>query len=224
MAYFIFLKYLRSLDEFRKNPHVKISLKYPCANFQSIGIFKNSIFIQKRIFSVAFGPSALSSQPRPTHFSLLSNQSLPLSPLGLGLSAGPSRPLGPADRALVAPCRIAASHTGRCLQPRCLCPLRAWLTGGPHLASLTSGSTELGRAATFFRRSPHRPAPHLGCRLSHYSPCHYFPLNTPLNLAPVFNGVKAINAAVTPPGHLSPVRPTPIKFSGSLLLSFYAFI
>jgi hypothetical protein len=45
MAYFIFLKYLRRLEEFRKNPHVKIPPKSPCANFQSRGIFKNSIFI-----------------------------------------------------------------------------------------------------------------------------------------------------------------------------------
>jgi hypothetical protein len=45
-----FLKYLRSLEEFRKNPCVKIPPKSPCANFQSLGIFKNPIFIQKRIF------------------------------------------------------------------------------------------------------------------------------------------------------------------------------
>jgi hypothetical protein len=45
MAYFIFPKYLRSLEEFRKNPHVKIPPKSPGANFQSLGIFKNSIFI-----------------------------------------------------------------------------------------------------------------------------------------------------------------------------------
>jgi hypothetical protein len=42
MAYFIFLNYLRSLEEFRKNPHVKFSPKSPCANFQSLGKFKNS--------------------------------------------------------------------------------------------------------------------------------------------------------------------------------------
>jgi hypothetical protein len=50
MAYFIFLKYLRSLEEFRKNPHVKIPPKSTYANFQSLGIFKNVIFIQKGIF------------------------------------------------------------------------------------------------------------------------------------------------------------------------------
>jgi hypothetical protein len=36
MAYFIFLKYLNSLEDFRKNPHVKIPSKSPCTNFQSL--------------------------------------------------------------------------------------------------------------------------------------------------------------------------------------------
>jgi hypothetical protein len=44
MAYYIFLKSLRSLEEFRKNPHVKIPLKSPSTNFQSLGKFKNPIF------------------------------------------------------------------------------------------------------------------------------------------------------------------------------------
>jgi hypothetical protein len=57
MAYYIFLKSLRSLEEFRKNPHVKIPPKSPCANFQSLGIFKKSNFIQKGIFPVTFGPA-----------------------------------------------------------------------------------------------------------------------------------------------------------------------
>jgi hypothetical protein len=50
MAYFIFLKYLRSLEEFRTNPHVKIPPKSPCANFQSLGKFKNPIFNSKILF------------------------------------------------------------------------------------------------------------------------------------------------------------------------------
>jgi hypothetical protein len=62
MAYYIFLKSLTSLEEFRKNPHVKIPPKSPCANFQSLGIFKISNFIQKRIFPITFGPLGLSAQ------------------------------------------------------------------------------------------------------------------------------------------------------------------
>jgi hypothetical protein len=57
MAYFIFIKYLDSLEDFRKNPHVKIPTKSPCANFQSLGIFKNSICNQKRFF-LTFVPAA----------------------------------------------------------------------------------------------------------------------------------------------------------------------
>jgi hypothetical protein len=44
MTYYIFLKSLRSPEEFRKNTHVKISPKSPSANFQSLGKFKNPIF------------------------------------------------------------------------------------------------------------------------------------------------------------------------------------
>jgi hypothetical protein len=62
MAYFIFLKYLRSLEEFRKNPHVKIPPNSPCANFKSISIFKNSIFYSKRNFLLI---STHPAQPRP---------------------------------------------------------------------------------------------------------------------------------------------------------------
>jgi hypothetical protein len=70
MAYFIFLKYLRSLEEFRKNSHVKIPPKSPCANFQSLGKFKNPIFNSKILFlrfqpGQPYGPLGLwPSRPR----------------------------------------------------------------------------------------------------------------------------------------------------------------
>jgi hypothetical protein len=75
-------------------------------------------FYSKKNFSFTFSTSGLLAQPRPIFF--LFNRPfffLP-SPLGLGLSTGPSRPLGPADRTSGAPCRIAASHTGKCLTSR----------------------------------------------------------------------------------------------------------
>jgi hypothetical protein len=50
MVYYIFLKSLRSLEEFRKNPHVKIPPKFPSTNIQSLAVIKNQIFIRKRIF------------------------------------------------------------------------------------------------------------------------------------------------------------------------------
>jgi hypothetical protein len=80
MAYFIFLKYLRSLEEFRKNPHVKIPPKSPCANFQSLGIFRNLIFIQKGIF-FRFRPIRPSPAPALAR-SAPQAAGAPLGPLG----------------------------------------------------------------------------------------------------------------------------------------------
>jgi hypothetical protein len=77
MAYYIFLKSLRSLEEFSKNPHNKISPKSPPTNFQSLCIFKNPISYSKRIFPPNSGHSA----SRPAH-----------SP-DLGLPAGTSHPI-----------------------------------------------------------------------------------------------------------------------------------
>jgi hypothetical protein len=85
MAYYIFLKSLRSLEEFRKNPHVKLPPKSPSTNFQSLGKFKNSIFIQKRIF-LHFRPIRPSSQP-----AYLASQ--PTPPPGLRSVTRPSWPV-----------------------------------------------------------------------------------------------------------------------------------
>jgi hypothetical protein len=60
MAYYIFLKSLRSLEEFRKNPQVNIPPKSPRANFQSLGKFENPIF-NSEIFFVGFGPADLAA-------------------------------------------------------------------------------------------------------------------------------------------------------------------
>jgi hypothetical protein len=50
MTYCIFIKSIRILEEFRKNLHIKIPHKSCCANFQSLGNFQNSYFIQNGIF------------------------------------------------------------------------------------------------------------------------------------------------------------------------------
>jgi hypothetical protein len=111
MAYFIFLKSLRSLGEFRKNPHVKIPPKCPCANFQSIGIFKNQILFGKE-FSHHFQPS------RGQFFSFQPAVFLPPpSPLGLGLSTGPAHPHGPTGHLLLAPTPEPSTH-GAAGRPR----------------------------------------------------------------------------------------------------------
>jgi hypothetical protein len=81
MAYYIFLKYLTSLEEFRKNLHVKIPPKSPSANFQSLGIFKNQILFRKE-----FSPSLLPTRPFGPVFFLPTDFPSP-PPLGLGLPA-----------------------------------------------------------------------------------------------------------------------------------------
>jgi hypothetical protein len=84
MAYYIFLKSLRSLEEFSKNPHVKIPPKSPSTNFQSLGKFKKSNFIRKEFFL----------RIRPTRPSLA--RASPLRTAGRRACAlGPSRPTRP---------------------------------------------------------------------------------------------------------------------------------
>jgi hypothetical protein len=56
MAYCIFLKSLRSLEEYRKNPHVQIPPKSLCAIFQSLGKIQKSNLNSEGIPSMKFGP------------------------------------------------------------------------------------------------------------------------------------------------------------------------
>jgi hypothetical protein len=110
MAYFIFLKSLRSLGEFRKNPHVKIPPKSPCANFQSLGIFKNQILFEKefpRHFRPIrpFDPAMAHFFPNRPYFS----SSPP--PLGLGLTAGLAHPHGPTGHLLIPPALEPSTHS-----------------------------------------------------------------------------------------------------------------
>jgi hypothetical protein len=104
MAYYIFLKSLTSLEEFRKNPHVKIPPKSPCANFQSLGIFKNQI-----LFGKEFSPS-LSAHPafRPSLF-FTGRFSLP-SPTGPRPPGRPSPPHGPTGHLLPPPTPTPGTH------------------------------------------------------------------------------------------------------------------
>jgi hypothetical protein len=66
MAYYIFLKSLRSLEEFRKNPHVKIPPKSCCANFQDLVNSKIQFLIRKFFFLISARPPPLFFF-QPTH-------------------------------------------------------------------------------------------------------------------------------------------------------------
>jgi hypothetical protein len=82
MAYYIFLKSLRSLEEFRKNPHAKIPPKSLSTNFQSLGKFKNPIFIRKRIFPSLSAQSALRLAGPPGLLAQPATGPFPFSPTG----------------------------------------------------------------------------------------------------------------------------------------------
>jgi hypothetical protein len=87
MAYYIFLKSMRSLEEFRKNPDVKIPPKFPSTNFQSVGKFKNPIFNSEILF-LAFGPA----DPMARSTSGPASPPATPSPRAKIVSAGPSSP------------------------------------------------------------------------------------------------------------------------------------
>jgi hypothetical protein len=102
MPYFIFLKYLDSLEDFRKNLHVKIPPKSPCTIFRSSAKFKNQLKFEKNFF-LNSGQALDLAQPRPTSLSTPAGPlpfPLPLGhrrhpPLGLGL--WPAQPASPAS-------------------------------------------------------------------------------------------------------------------------------
>jgi hypothetical protein len=179
MAYYIFLKSLRSLEEFRKNPHVKIPPKSPSTNFQSLGKFKNPIFIRKE-FLLRIQPTRPS---RPAH-----------SP-GLGLPAGISRPT-PLRPKPPSPLGLSAARPTRAFGvfyrrrfPLWFTPSRAgrFLPLSPPHGPRLSVSLSPPRRPTPVRIFPAPPlpraaAPRLGCpraftALPHHSP-HLNPLQT----------------------------------------------
>jgi hypothetical protein len=118
MAYYIFLKFLRSLEEFRKNPHLKIPPKSPSTNFQSLGEFKNPIFNSEILF-LDFGPADLAAHPTSQR-----GQFRPCRPK-LSRPAHPARASVVSSREIrlpfwFAPSEPAASPTSLCqLGPRC---------------------------------------------------------------------------------------------------------
>jgi hypothetical protein len=204
MAYFIFLKYMRSIEEFRKKPHVKIPPKSPCANFQSLGIFKNSIFIRKEIF-LRFWPI----WPSPARAGLL-------RPTGRRIPARPTRPK-PHWRI----CQKAYSLRLCAFRQRRLLSLMSL----PHGARLSAPSPSPRRSTV--AASPHRFQPPHGtrpptsrCQVRSSLPALIPPLNSPLNPSscrPAINGVKAITVGRFPlprpgvplPSHYKRARSTP---------------
>jgi hypothetical protein len=149
MACYIFLKYLRSLEEFRKNPHVKIHPKSPSTNFQSLDKFKNPILIRKFLFFLIFGPAD------------------PAACLASGLASPPAVPSPLAEIARPAhPARASVASSWEIRFPLRFTPSRAGrlylvsLSTRPHLSDVSSPLRQL-TPATFFRplRPPHAARP-----------------------------------------------------------------
>jgi hypothetical protein len=199
MAYYIFLKSLRSLEEFRKNPHVKIPPKSPSTNFQSLGKFKIPIFNSEIPFSLTSARPTL----RPTR------------PL-----AQPARwPRCPRRPKLPPPAHLArASVTS---SREYVFPFGSRLPSGPPLPHLFVNRApaissiphlqppELAHVVTT-PRPPSTAQLHASGATGPLPPrLHFSSLNSPLKPSSVFNGVKAINAGINPPLPGAPL--TPIK-------------
>jgi hypothetical protein len=179
---------LRSLQEFRKNPHVKIAPKSSCADFQSLGIFKNSIFIRKGIF-FRFRPI----RPSPAHAG-------PLHPAGRRIPARPTRPK-PHWRI----CRKAYSFRLCALRQRRLLSLTSLPCGMPTIA-----------ASPHRLRPPRAARPTTsGCQarssLSALIPLLISPLN-PHQAAPPSMALRPLPPAVSP--SLAPVCLSPATIKG----------
>jgi hypothetical protein len=166
MTYYIFLKSLRSLEEFRKNHHVKIPPKSPCANFQNPGKFKNPIFNSKISF-LHFRPGRpcgpLGLWPSRLPLASLSPQAEtslvgPSSPLVGGVSAGVRFPFG------FAPSELIASPSSLCQAgPGCqLCPPPPAAQARPRRYRLSA--------------TPRCRAPRLGCHRAVTTPPSFPPL------------------------------------------------
>jgi hypothetical protein len=121
MAYCIFQKSLRNVEEFRKNPHIQIPSKSPCKICQ---ILRKSQFISNSKIKISF-ESSIGIRPSPPTLTHLPRRPLP-----------PSRsPLGSWH---------CGAFTKRCLLFRFVhsssstFSLFLSLTCGPHLSALSS--------------------------------------------------------------------------------------
>jgi hypothetical protein len=171
MAYYVFLKSLRSLEEFRKNPHVKIPPKSPSINFQSLGKFKNPIFNSEILFLlISAWPTLWPTRPLS-----------PASPLATPSPAGRKRPAGrssPRVSHVLAGNTFSFSHHAFPSRPS---PPSGTTTRAP-LVSFVISPTPADPGWNF----PRAAASRLGCPRAFTALPHHFPLLTPFK--PSVNG------------------------------------
>jgi hypothetical protein len=169
MAYYVFLKSLRSLEEFRKNPHVKIAPKSPSTNFQSLGKFKNLIFNSEILFLL------ISARPtlRPTR------PLSPASPLATPSPAGQKRPAGPSSPRVG--CVLAGNtfsfsdHAFLSRSP----PPSVTATQSPLVSFVISLAPTDPVRISPASLLPRAAASHLGCPRAFTALPHHFPILTP---------------------------------------------
>jgi hypothetical protein len=148
VAYYIFLKSLKSLEEFRKNRHVKIPPKSPSTNFQSLGKFKNTIFNSEILF-LAFGPADPMARSAP------------------GPASPPAAPSPQAEIVAVGhPARASVASSWKICFPFWITPSRAdylslvSLSTGPHLSDSPPSPHRLTPVRNPLRRHSPAPLPH----------------------------------------------------------------
>jgi hypothetical protein len=159
MAYCIFLKSLRILEEFRKNPHIKITPKSLRANFQSLGKFYKS-YLNLKEFFFGFWPS------RPSR---------PMQPNWPTRGGGgyPSSSLSYPSTAASGPWRTDQRST-----PPSMPLLNSATPPPPHLVMTSFNDCHFLLHYSSTAASPHRlTTPIKGRRLHQFSPCH--PLSFP---------------------------------------------
>jgi hypothetical protein len=168
MAYYVFLKLLRSLEEFRKNSHVKIPPKFPSTNFQSLAIIKNQFFIHKRFF--------LHFRPRTAQ--------QPVGPSGLS-----ARPISPVPPLLPWATHTRSAHPGlrglgviarsrlffEFAQPGGYAFSSVTATRAPLVSSIVSPTPPTPVGISPCRRFPRAAASRLGCPRAFTAVPHHFP-------------------------------------------------
>jgi hypothetical protein len=149
MTYYIFLKSLGNLEEFRKNPYVCIPSKSPCTNFQSCQKFEFQIKIRKG-FITTIGPSS-SFRPSRDPLPFPSQPARSPSPhwASTSWSAQPTLSTQLAARRWC-PGRLPPPSRGNASPRTTLVPLCDRLTGGPTCHHLPPAPPEPGCAATAF--------------------------------------------------------------------------
>jgi hypothetical protein len=141
MAYYIFLNSLRSLEEFRKNPHVKIPPKSPSTHFQSLGKFTNIIFNPEILF-LAFGLA---------------------DPVAHSASGPASSPAAPSRQAEIVPAGPSSPRVGRVFTENMFSLSDHAFPSRPPLPRLSVNRVPPVRFTPFPAPLPRAAAPCLGC-------------------------------------------------------------